>query len=92
MEFDIYINADGSIQAVYSDDLQPLFEGDEVVISRASHVEPCGRGWVADLAPVHGPLLTDHGEPFRTRADALQAEMEWLHEALEAGPIRVRES
>lgn len=44
-------------------------------ITRASHVEPDQHGgWLADLAPVSGPLLG----PFPQRSDALAAETDWL--------------
>lgn len=66
------ISTDGTITAIYSDDLLS-FEGD-VSISRASHVEPSGSNWMADLGPVNGPVLG----PFRTRAEALKSEVEWL--------------
>jgi hypothetical protein len=42
--------------------------------ARASHVEPSGEGWKADLFPVGGPVLG----PFTRRDQALTAEVEWL--------------
>lgn len=46
-------------------------------IHRASHVEPDSScKWLADLGPVHGPVLG----PFTTRSQALDAEQRWLTE------------
>jgi hypothetical protein len=40
-------------------------------------VEPTDDGkWTADMAPSDGPILG----PFVTRAEALDAESDWLHE------------
>lgn len=46
------------------------------VTRRASHVEPDGENWTADMAPEGGPVLG----PFPTRNEALSAERDWLHE------------
>ena len=40
MTYDVFINEDGTAQCVYDDALRPLFEGEDVVVRRASHVEP----------------------------------------------------
>jgi hypothetical protein len=64
----------GRIKAIYDDALTALFPFADVDITRASHVEPDGRQWVADLRPVHGPILRG----FRTRQDALDAEVRYL--------------
>ena len=56
----------------------PVHNG-EASIRRASHVEPEGTAWVADMSPVNGPKLG----PYTRRADALDAERRWL----EAGNI-----
>lgn len=56
---------------------------------RASHVEPEGGGWTADMAPVGGPVLrAASGEPFTTRAEALAAERAWLEERAIPLPTR----
>lgn len=67
----------GTVRAVYTDDLLPLFDdlcGDAFSMRRASHVEPHGRSWIADMEPVDGPRLG----PFTRRSEALQAERDWL--------------
>lgn len=75
---EIHVLADGSLVYLWDDRLQPLGELGAVSIRRASHVEPDGGGWTADLAPVGGPRLG----PFRLRAEALAAERRWLHRHL----------
>ena len=64
--------------AVYNDELMKLFEGYEMQIKRASHVEPIEVDgvvrWQADMGPVGGPIL----KPFATRQEALDAEKVWL--------------
>jgi hypothetical protein len=64
---------------IYSDALAPLLDEGTATVQRVSHVEPLcidGRhGWTADMTPVDGPVLG----PFRTRAEALDAERVWLH-------------
>lgn len=83
---DLYILADGSVTAIYTDavDFAALgaFLGGEVKVSRASHVEPAGLAWTADMGPVAGPVLG----PFPSRAEALNREVEWLRERLEVAP------
>lgn len=67
---------DGNIHCLYDEaiDVQAL---GAVTIARASHVEPDGQSrWLADLAPVHGPVLG----PFRRRSEALAAERAWLEQ------------
>ncbi len=72
----VIVAPDGSMRTVYADSAAPLLAAVGAVrISRASHVEPGGGGWVADLSPVAGPSLG----PFPTRAEALAAELSWLH-------------
>lgn len=64
----------GEVRCIYSEaiDLRQFGIPD---IRRASHVEPNADGrWLADLAPVGGPVLG----PFDLRADALAAEVAWL--------------
>lgn len=73
--FDLYFGSDGIVRAIYDDDLADLLsELGEPHTQRASHVEPDGSGWSADLSPVGGPILG----PFTTRREALSAEVEWL--------------
>jgi hypothetical protein len=67
---------DGIITAIYDDALTRLFPDADVSIKRASHVEPDGRTWSADLRPVSGPMLTG----FTTRQAALDAEVAYLKE------------
>lgn len=88
---DVWIGEDGGVQCIYSDDVAILFETGEAIVARASHVEPHARGgWFADMSPVGGPVLGKNGaigdvdvtwndvEPFKTRAEALAAEVAWL--------------
>jgi hypothetical protein len=64
----------GTVRSVYSEEIELDFLG-HAVITRASHVEPDGRGcWLADLSPVAGPVLG----PFLRRSEALDAERAWL--------------
>lgn len=76
----IEVSEDGTIRFVYSDELVALIEEGFSTIKRVSHVEPCGNGWTADMGPIGGPVLG----PFKTRAEALKAELEYLakHEGL----------
>jgi len=75
----LYISPCGDCAAIYDEtlDLRSLGRPE---ISRASHVEPTTDGhWTADLSPVtghSGPLLG----PFKTRSQALAAEVAWLDE------------
>jgi hypothetical protein len=62
------------INAVYDDVLTSLFSLGDVDIKRASHVEPQGKHWYADLRPVGGPVLNH----FKTRQAALDAEKRYL--------------
>jgi len=78
-DLDLYIEDDGTMQFVYSDDMAGLLGGlGDATTRRASHVEPCGTGWSADMSPVGGPVLLDNGRPFSTREAALKAELAWL--------------
>ena len=45
-------------------------------IRRASHVEPDGITWTADMEPSGGPKL----EGYARRQDAIDAEILWLQE------------
>jgi hypothetical protein len=72
----IIIDRYGRISFIYNDDLRGLLKAGKSEIRRASHVEPVGDKWEADLSPSGGPKLG----LFETRADALRAEVEWLEE------------
>ena len=79
---ELAISPDGSVRFIYDDETLAALEkvckasGIEfkVEIRRASHVEPEGMTWVADMSPVNGPRLG----PFKTRKEALEAEHSWL--------------
>ena len=77
-ELSIKITPDGTMSFIYDDRLADLCEQGESVTRRASYVEPSGKGWTADLAPVNGPVLG----PFKLRQEALAAECQWLEENL----------
>jgi hypothetical protein len=71
------IDIDGTVRFVYSDSLVEYLDLGKSTVVRASHVEPNADGlWIADLGPSGGPQLG----PFRLRQEALDAELEWLHE------------
>lgn len=73
--FSIRITPAGTIEFIYHDALRPLVAAGHAHIRRASHVEPTPDGrWTADLSPMHGPILG----PYLTRAEALDAETDWL--------------
>ena len=68
---DLVIQPNGTIRAVYSEEIDLSALG-HTVIARASHVEPDKQGhWHADMTPVEGPVLG----PFRKRSEALVAEL-----------------
>jgi len=69
----IRIASDGAVELVYFDELKGI-DLPIRMIRRASHVEPEGNQWIADMAPSSGPKLG----PFNTRAEALAAELKWL--------------
>lgn len=74
----VKISNDGEVTAIYSDDLAGLLAQGEAQITRASHVEPLGAEWTADMSPVGGPVLG----PFPLRGDALAAETAYLEAML----------
>jgi hypothetical protein len=78
--FNIQISTNGQISAIYFDDLVGLCEQGKTEIKRASHVEPVegGHGWMVDMDPVGGPMIG----PYRTRGEALTAEINYLDELL----------
>ena len=72
----LVIKPDGSVRCLYNEavDLSSL---GSLTIQRGSHVEPDATGrWLADLAPVDGPVLG----PFNRRSEALAAERAWLEQ------------
>lgn len=84
---DIIIDANGNMRFIHNDDLSGLLDHGYATIERASHVEPYdgsggepfaakfpGVWWTADMGPSDGPVLG----PFKTRAEALAAEVAWL--------------
>ena len=80
---ELMISPSGEVRCIYTDEFN-LSDLGPLAIRRASHVEPDSSGnWCADLRPVDGPVLG----PFRTRSEALQAEVEWLrrHWLLKSG-------
>ena len=84
----LVVTATGSIAFVHSDDLADLADLGTAETRRASHVEPSlDGGWSADMGPVGGPVLLDHGHPFRLRRDALAAERAYLDAELRAGTV-----
>lgn len=74
----------GHMRFVYDDALVDLLAEGTTAVCRVSHVEPfsgqAGQGWIADMAPVGGPVLfdVDGVQPFKTRKEALAAERAWL--------------
>jgi hypothetical protein len=72
------VNADGSVEFIYSDELRQILEQNGVLkIARASHVEPgIDNKWYADLSLINGPKLG----PFEERMQALTAEFSWIEE------------
>ena len=68
------VDTDGTVRCIY-DEMINLATIGNLIITRASHVEPDGDGlWWADLSPVDGPRLG----PFSLRSEALMAERVWL--------------
>ena len=75
---ELVIAPDGSITFIHDDDVsESLAHIGQQQIRRASHVEPNHAGlWQADMAPVGGPVLP----AYTRRSEALEAEVDWLHE------------
>ncbi len=75
MEAEIIVDVDGTARFIYDDELAAgLAVLGAASVARASHVEPSGAAWVADMAPVGGPALP----ACSTRREALAREVEWL--------------
>jgi hypothetical protein len=67
----------GNARAIYSDDAAGLYRQiGTTETRRASHVEPDGDQWAANMAPVAGPVLIG----YQSRAEALAAEVQYLIE------------
>jgi hypothetical protein len=74
------IEPDGTLIAIYDDDLTSLFDG-KTTITRASHVEPHpDGGWIADMSPICDELGIPREVlgPAPLRELALQLERGWL--------------
>lgn len=72
----LVVEPGGLIRCVFGEEID-LHALGTPAISRASQVEPDEQGrWLADLAPVGGPVLG----PFDRRSEALLAERRWLEE------------
>lgn len=85
----------GFVQAIYSDRMYPALKrmGD-VLVKRASYVEPHDRGgWFIDMRPSGDNVMIGRngarsprrfGEllPFDTREEALAAERQWIEEKI----------
>jgi hypothetical protein len=72
----LVVGSDGRVRGVFGEEIDLAALG-MPRITRASHVEPDADGrWLADLAPVGGPVLG----PFVRRFEALNAEVAWLEE------------
>lgn len=70
----IVITPTGTIRCLYDESIDLHVFG-QPEIQRGSHVEPTADGqWIADLAPVQGPVLG----PYTMRSQALAAEAAWL--------------
>ena len=71
---ELLIATGGTVRCLYAEEID-LHALGNLTITRASHVEPDQHGnWLADLAPVAGPILG----PFPSRRQALAAERTWL--------------
>ena len=73
----LVVDRRGLIHCLYGE-LFPLAALGTLSVRRASHVEPDGADWYADLSPVGGPKLG----PFGLRSQALRAETAWLERHL----------
>jgi hypothetical protein len=73
---ELQISLGGEVCCIYGEAID-LPQLGRLAIERASHVEPNAQGrWLADLAPVGGPVLGS----FQLRSEALAAEADWLGE------------
>lgn len=81
------VDTEGELTAIYSDDLVDLLSEGKATIQRASHVEPSegGRDWTATMW--NGIQLG----PFKTRRDALSAEVAYLEKELFYGNSEIHQ-
>jgi hypothetical protein len=100
------IDQDGVITAIYSDELAPLIDQGEAIITRASDVEPARRGpssaelggWVVEIRCEYVGHLPGECKPrsilgpFRLRSEALAAEVEYLESRLFGAGVESPES
>jgi hypothetical protein len=71
---ELFVDDRGGVRCLYTEAIDLSVLG-ALCVTRASHVEPDGRGgWSADLAPSGGPVLG----PYPLRSEALRAELSWL--------------
>ena len=73
----ITVSPEGQIRMIYTDELCGLLEEGTATIERASNVEPRGTQWEADMGPSGSAVVLG---PFKTRTEALAAEVRWLQE------------
>jgi len=76
----IVFNENGDVSAVFYDEIKDIIQAltgdDEMMVNRASHVEPDDKGqWWVDMSPVGGP---NHLGPFNNREEALAYEVKEL--------------
>lgn len=73
-DIDLVVEVGGKLKFIYNDELHELLSFGESKITRVSYVEPFGLCWMADMAPVGGPILG----PFDLRQEALDAEVAYI--------------
>lgn len=81
------ISPSGEITAIYSDELVELIEQGKATITRVSDVEPGSilnrHGWIAIMRESSNPIAYRPTlGPFKTRAEALAAEVAYLENKL----------
>ncbi len=77
-EITIKFDDTGNAATIYTEDIDLASIGKQH-IKRASHGEPNDDGlWTADMSPSNGPVLG----PFKTRSEALDAEVAWLNKKM----------
>jgi hypothetical protein len=70
----LHVSPTGEVRCLYGEAIDLASLG-TLAIRRGSHVEPDEQGqWWSDMSPVNGPKLG----PFRSRSQALAAEVAWL--------------
>lgn len=75
----------GSVEFLHDDQLYGhLAKHGAATAKRASHVEPSTINgevrWTADMSPSNGSILDNDGKGYKTRKEALDAEVAWLKE------------